>query len=69
VPTAEQLDAIYGVLGCLDDLYGAPGRPWRGHRELALRGHGTACPGALLWHLESMRRLGAVTPRPEHYPE
>lgn len=67
-PTAAQLDALYRVLCALDDLYTAPGRPWRGHRELALAGHGTACPGGLLPHLERMRRVGAADPRPEHYP-
>jgi len=67
-PTAAQLDAIYGALCCLDDLYGGAGRPWRGHREVTLQGHGTACPGRLLWHLESMRRIGALDPRPPHYP-
>jgi len=66
-PSAVQLNAIYVVLCALDDLYGGAGRPWRGHRELTLPGHGTACPGALLKHLESMRRLGAVTPRPARY--
>lgn len=68
--TAVQLDALYRALCCLDDAYGGDGRYWRGHREWALKGHGTACPGAsLLPHVQVMRGrwYGAARPRPEHY--
>lgn len=74
-PTAAQLDALYGVLCVLDDVYSPHGLPWRGHREIALPGHGTACPGkALLPHVERMRGIeyGAAAlvgrERPGRYP-
>lgn len=69
-PPRVQLDALYRVLCALDDAHGE-GLPWRGHQELALPGHGTACPGSwLMPHLSMMRgpSYGAACPRPLRYP-
>ena len=74
-PTAEQLQALYGALCILDDVYTPHGLPWRGPREIALKGRGTACPGTnLRSHVEVMRgvKYGAAgligKDRPSAYP-
>lgn len=63
-PSAAMLQTVYTIFLALDKCYG--GKPWRGHKEIMP----TACPGALLPHLERMRgaAYGDAAKPPVNYP-
>lgn len=64
-PDPRALATVYQVFLTLDQCYG--NHAWRGHRELPMP---TACPGALLPHLNKMRgpSYGAASPPRASYP-